>query len=154
MSKCHSLNETNVLTPDVKSTRSCWLCVWHLLSCCCTWQNEEFYICIYSHRHGDTILFHHEGGIEIGDVDAKVIQMFVTTMFWLCVLFVLSQTRFIVQSMAQSGLLAGIIYFILQWIMDRPISDSSTAQRSNVGQFATVWYTLDWSDTASQCWVA
>jgi len=35
-------------------------------------QNEEFYVCIYSHREGDTILFHHEGGVEIGDVDAKV----------------------------------------------------------------------------------
>ena len=35
-------------------------------------QNEEFYICIYSERHGDTILFHHEGGVDIGDVDAKV----------------------------------------------------------------------------------
>jgi succinyl-CoA synthetase beta subunit len=30
------------------------------------------YICIYSHRHGDTILFHHKGGVDIGDVDAKV----------------------------------------------------------------------------------
>ena len=35
-------------------------------------QNEEFYVCIYSHRQGETILFHHEGGVEIGDVDAKV----------------------------------------------------------------------------------
>ena len=38
-------------------------------------QNEEFYVCIYSHRSADTILFHHEGGIDIGDVDAKVIQL-------------------------------------------------------------------------------
>ena len=37
-----------------------------------SFQNEEFYICILSHRYGDTILFHHEGGIDIGDVDAKV----------------------------------------------------------------------------------
>ena len=35
-------------------------------------QSEEFYICILSHRYGDTILFHHEGGIDIGDVDSKV----------------------------------------------------------------------------------
>ena len=28
-------------------------------------------MCIYSHRHGDNILFHHEGGVDIGDVDAK-----------------------------------------------------------------------------------
>ena len=30
-------------------------------------------MCIYSHRHGDTILFHHEGGVDIGDVESKVI---------------------------------------------------------------------------------
>ncbi|KAL0277266.1 UNVERIFIED_CONTAM: hypothetical protein PYX00_004614 [Menopon gallinae] len=36
---------------------------------------EELYVCIYSHRHGDTILFHHEGGVDIGDVDAKALKM-------------------------------------------------------------------------------
>ena len=35
-------------------------------------QTEEFYVCVYSSRDGDTILFHHEGGVDIGDVDAKV----------------------------------------------------------------------------------
>jgi len=34
-------------------------------------QSEEAYVCIYSHRYGDTILFTHEGGVDIGDVDAK-----------------------------------------------------------------------------------
>jgi len=38
-------------------------------------QTEEFYACIYSHRGGDTILFHHEGGVEIGDVDAKASKL-------------------------------------------------------------------------------
>lgn len=38
-------------------------------------QSEEFYLCIYSHRYGDTILFHHEGGVDIGDVDAKAVKM-------------------------------------------------------------------------------
>jgi len=33
------------------------------------------FMCVYSHRSADTILFHHEGGIDIGDVDAKVIQL-------------------------------------------------------------------------------
>ena len=35
-------------------------------------KNEEFYVCIYAQRDCDTILFHHEGGVEIGDVDSKV----------------------------------------------------------------------------------
>ena len=35
-------------------------------------KNEEFYVCIYAQRDFDTILFHHEGGVEIGDVDSKV----------------------------------------------------------------------------------
>lgn len=38
-------------------------------------ENEEAYVCIYSHRHGDTILFHHQGGVDIGDVDAKALRL-------------------------------------------------------------------------------
>lgn len=38
-------------------------------------QNDEAYICIYSHRYADTILFHHEGGVDIGDVDAKALKL-------------------------------------------------------------------------------
>ncbi|KAK6166754.1 hypothetical protein SNE40_023379 [Patella caerulea] len=38
-------------------------------------QNEEFYVCIHSHRYADSILFHHEGGIDIGDVDAKAVKI-------------------------------------------------------------------------------
>ena len=33
---------------------------------------NEHYIAIYSERADDVILFHHEGGVDIGDVDAKV----------------------------------------------------------------------------------
>ncbi|XP_039307125.1 ATP-citrate synthase isoform X3 [Solenopsis invicta] len=36
---------------------------------------EEVYVCIYSHRKADTILFHHQGGIDIGDVDAKALKL-------------------------------------------------------------------------------
>lgn len=38
-------------------------------------QEEEAYICIYSHRTGDTILFHHEGGVDIGDVESKALTL-------------------------------------------------------------------------------
>lgn len=38
-------------------------------------QKDEAYVCIFSHRHGDTILFHHEGGVDIGDVDAKALHL-------------------------------------------------------------------------------
>jgi len=31
------------------------------------------YICIYSNRDGEIILFHHEGGVDIGDVDSKAV---------------------------------------------------------------------------------
>lgn len=36
--------------------------------------SDEMYICIYSNRDGELILFHHEGGIDIGDVDSKALQ--------------------------------------------------------------------------------
>ncbi|XP_053495426.1 ATP-citrate synthase isoform X1 [Ictalurus furcatus] len=34
-------------------------------------QEEEFYVCIYATRDGDHVLFHHEGGVDVGDVDDK-----------------------------------------------------------------------------------
>ncbi|KAI9501429.1 ATP-citrate lyase [Coemansia spiralis] len=38
-------------------------------------QDVEYYVCIQSHREGDEILFTHEGGVEIGDVDAKALRL-------------------------------------------------------------------------------
>lgn len=38
-------------------------------------KEEEAYVCIYSHRNADTILFHHQGGVDIGDVDAKALKL-------------------------------------------------------------------------------
>ncbi|KAF9916381.1 citrate synthase [Lobosporangium transversale] len=37
--------------------------------------DTEYYICINSDRNGDNILFTHEGGIEVGDVDAKALKL-------------------------------------------------------------------------------
>jgi ATP citrate (pro-S)-lyase len=34
-------------------------------------QDTEYYVCIQSVREGDYILFTHEGGVDVGDVDAK-----------------------------------------------------------------------------------
>jgi len=38
-------------------------------------QQEEFYICLQSQRYFDEILFYHEGGVDVGDVDAKAERM-------------------------------------------------------------------------------
>ncbi|XP_046674002.1 ATP-citrate synthase isoform X2 [Homalodisca vitripennis] len=38
-------------------------------------EDEEVYVCIYSHRYADTILFYHQGGVDIGDVDAKALRV-------------------------------------------------------------------------------
>jgi ATP citrate (pro-S)-lyase len=32
---------------------------------------EEYYVCIYATRSGNRVLFHPEGGVSVGDVDAK-----------------------------------------------------------------------------------
>lgn len=37
--------------------------------------NTEYYVCVSSQREGDRILFTHEGGIDIGDVDAKALVL-------------------------------------------------------------------------------
>ncbi|KAG9091731.1 citrate synthase, partial [Ceratobasidium sp. 370] len=37
--------------------------------------NTEYYVCVNSQREGDEILFTHEGGVDIGDVDAKAARL-------------------------------------------------------------------------------
>jgi hypothetical protein len=34
-------------------------------------------VCIYATREGDYVLFHHEGGVDVGDVDAKAQKLLV-----------------------------------------------------------------------------
>lgn len=34
-------------------------------------------MCIYATREGDYVLFHHEGGVDVGDVDAKAQKMLI-----------------------------------------------------------------------------
>lgn len=34
-------------------------------------------MCIYATRDGDHVLFHHEGGVDIGDVDSKAQRLMV-----------------------------------------------------------------------------
>jgi ATP citrate (pro-S)-lyase len=36
---------------------------------------DECYIAMVSTAEGDTILFHHEGGVNVGDVDAKAVRL-------------------------------------------------------------------------------
>jgi ATP citrate (pro-S)-lyase len=38
-------------------------------------ETDEYYLAILSEREGDQILFHHEGGINVGDIDAKAMRM-------------------------------------------------------------------------------
>lgn len=37
--------------------------------------DTEYYVCINSQREGDVILFTHEGGVDIGDVDSKALVL-------------------------------------------------------------------------------
>jgi succinyl-CoA synthetase beta subunit len=38
-------------------------------------QSDEYYLAMLSEREGDQILFHHEGGINVGDIDVKAVRM-------------------------------------------------------------------------------
>lgn len=38
-------------------------------------EEEEYYICIQSNRNGEEILFHHEGGVEVGDIDKNAFRL-------------------------------------------------------------------------------
>ena len=37
-------------------------------------QQDEVYVCIHNKRAGDELLFYHQGGVDVGDVDAKAIH--------------------------------------------------------------------------------
>jgi len=37
--------------------------------------SREYYVCIHSLRDQDVILFYHEGGVDVGDVDAKASRL-------------------------------------------------------------------------------
>lgn len=38
-------------------------------------QSDEYYICLQSFRDEDEILFYHEGGVDVGDVDSKGVRL-------------------------------------------------------------------------------
>lgn len=38
-------------------------------------ESDECYLAIMSSKEGDTILFHHEGGVNVGDVDSKAARL-------------------------------------------------------------------------------
>jgi len=40
-------------------------------------QKDEYYFAITSVLEGDMILFYHEGGVDVGDIDAKAVKMLV-----------------------------------------------------------------------------
>ena len=42
-------------------------------------QADEYYVCLQSHREFDEIYFHHEGGVDVGDVDAKALRLRIPT---------------------------------------------------------------------------
>ena len=44
---------------------------------CTTAQSDEYYVAITSRREGEDILFHHAGGVDIGDADAVAKRLFV-----------------------------------------------------------------------------
>jgi len=40
-------------------------------------QSDEYYLCLQSIREGTMVMFYHEGGIDVGDVDSKAERMLV-----------------------------------------------------------------------------
>eukprot|EP00427_Karlodinium_veneficum_P044464 CAMPEP_0169253946 /NCGR_PEP_ID=MMETSP1016-20121227/38895_1 /TAXON_ID=342587 /ORGANISM="Karlodinium micrum, Strain CCMP2283" /LENGTH=1067 /DNA_ID=CAMNT_0009335339 /DNA_START=64 /DNA_END=3268 /DNA_ORIENTATION=+ len=40
---------------------------------------EEVYVCIQSHRYFDEVFFYHQGGVDVGDVDAKALRLQIPT---------------------------------------------------------------------------
>ncbi len=43
--------------------------------CCVHDQSDECYVALLSTREGDEILFHHQGGVNVGDVESKALRL-------------------------------------------------------------------------------
>lgn len=54
-------------------------------------QTDEYYVCINSNREGEEFLFCHEGGVDVGDVDAKADRLQVNQYY--CEVMLSSGTR-------------------------------------------------------------
>ena len=61
-------------------------------------QGDEYYICIQSDRDGEEILFCAEGGVDVGDVDAKAARIHV----------LIDDSNFSEESIKTSSLLTGV----------------------------------------------
>ncbi|KAL5286853.1 ACLY family protein [Megaselia abdita] len=80
--------------------------------------NEEAYVCIYSHRNADTILFHHQGGVDIGDVDAKALKLEVAIGKKTSVEEITSKLLVNVPTAAKKQQVANFIYALYQSYVD------------------------------------
>lgn len=57
-------------------------------------QTDEYYVCINSNRDGEEFLFCHEGGVDVGDVDAKADRLQVSVQYHLyCMLWCVDSRR-------------------------------------------------------------
>lgn len=81
-------------------------------------QQEEFYICLYSDRNGENILFHHEGGVDIGDVDSKALKMSVPIDSQLNVNDLTSKLLINVANQKKKEMLTSFIMKLYQTYMD------------------------------------
>lgn len=81
-------------------------------------QQDEYYVCIYSHREGETILFHHEGGVDIGDVDAKALKLNVSIDDQLKVADITSKLLSNVANLKRKEMLTNFILNLFEVYMD------------------------------------
>jgi ATP citrate (pro-S)-lyase len=81
-------------------------------------QSDEYYVCIYSHREGETVLFHHEGGVDIGDVDAKALKLSVPIDEQLKLTYISSKLLVNVANQKRKEMLTQFIFNLYEVYMD------------------------------------
>lgn len=57
--------------------------------------SDEYYLAIRSGRDGDEILFHHEGGVDVGDVDSKALVRCPDTCSFKATLLIINTATFL-----------------------------------------------------------
>jgi len=81
-------------------------------------QEEEAYICIYSTREMDVVLFHHEGGVDIGDVDSKAVRLEVPVHDTMAVTPETAKTALLGKMTGDKDLVAGFISALYKQYVD------------------------------------
>jgi hypothetical protein len=77
-------------------------------------QEDEYYVCIYSTKEGDTVYFYEEGGVDVGDVDSKAHRINVLVCKYMIIICTLKSYIELIYLTLLAAPISGCIYLVTQ----------------------------------------